>query len=206
MVEGAGQALRVHFVSGIASQRTTALHAACLASPSALQGCCRLLLVDNIAANVWHDRAAVFSASNQQLPFTTQQHPGWPSQSYSMQQQYHPQQQPGMQGGYGMGGSHHQEGPGFDALRVQKAVAVLLQAVSQQWRVPVVVSKQTGVHQLERAGTAKLVQREVLTEPLQVCWVVDVIGCVLAWRARLGACTVTLGVQLARVGGGLRGF
>jgi hypothetical protein len=63
-----------------------------------------------------------------------------------------------------------QEGqvPGFDALRVQRAVAALLQAVSQRWRVPVVVSKQAGVQQLERAGVDKLVQREVLTESLQV--------------------------------------
>lgn len=85
------------------------------------------------------------------------------------------QQQQGGYTGYTPAGhpnssSGMQEGqvPGFDALRVQRAVAALLQAVSQQWRVPVVVSKQAGVQQLERAGVDKLVQREVLTESLQV--------------------------------------
>jgi hypothetical protein len=76
----------------------------------------------------------------------------WPSQQ---------QQQQGLAGDFGTG-------PGFDALRVQKAVAVLLQALSQKWRIPVVVTKQTGVHHLDKSGVAKLVQREILTEPLQV--------------------------------------
>jgi hypothetical protein len=125
-----------------------------------LQGRCRLLVIDNIAATVWHDRAAVFSATNQQLPYTFQQHTGWPGPM----QQWPPQQQQQQQGLAGDSG----RGPGFDALRVQKTVAMLLQALSQQWRVPVVVTKQTGVHQLDRSGAAKLVQREILTEPLQV--------------------------------------
>lgn len=99
----------------------------------------------------------MFSATNQQLPYTFQQHTGWPGPT----QQWPPQQQQGPAGDSG-------RGPGFDALRVQKAVAVLLQALSQQWRIPVVVTKQTGVHQLDRSGVAKLVQRETLTEPLQV--------------------------------------
>jgi hypothetical protein len=142
-----------------------------------MQGRCRLLLVDNIAATVWHDRAAVFSAANQHLPYTLQQQgvaaqqqqqqqQQWPLPAQQQQQQWPPWQQ-GQAGPTGRGGQES-AGPGFDALRVQRTLAALLQTISQQWRLSVVVTKQTGVQQVDRSGTAKLVQREILTEPLQV--------------------------------------
>lgn len=143
-----------------------------------LQGRCKLLLVDNIAAHVWHDRAAVFGSHNQQLPGSTAQ-PGF--SQHNPQQQRQPwasqpsaQQQPltGIPlGQYATAESSRvgdTEGPGIDALGVQGAVADLLQHLSQQWRLPVVVTKQTVVTQGEKAGTARLVQREILTAPLQV--------------------------------------
>lgn len=141
--------------------------------PTYLQGRCRLLLLDNLAATVWHDRAAVFSAANHHLPYTlqqqgiaAQQQQQWPLPPQQQQQQWPPWQH----GLAGPPGSRPQDspGPGFDALRVQRALAALLQTISQQWRLAVVVTKQTGVQQVDRSGTAKLVQREVLTEPLQV--------------------------------------
>ena len=143
-----------------------------------MQGCCRLLLLDNIAAHVWLDRAAVFSSQNQQLPSShwpavaAQQQPHWSSQAHHPQQQSQQQQGhyqgPPLQASFAAAGASHAQGPGLDALGVQGAVAALLQALSQKWRMPVVVTKQTSVTQSERSGSSRLNQREVLTAPLQV--------------------------------------
>lgn len=182
------------------------MHRCCSASlahglcvPLYPQGRCRLLLLDNIAAHIWHDKGAVFSAANQQLPYGYQQQTAprwqqhdnnpqqphqqqWPGQQFLPQQQQHQQAQGGYgpaaataAAGGGAGAAHAQEqqqygggGPGFDALRVQAAIAALLQALSQRWRMPVVITKQTGVSQSDKSGTPKLVQREILTGALQV--------------------------------------
>lgn len=165
---------------GLSSNFTCAHGLLHLPAKIALQGRCKLLLVDNIAAHVWHDRAAVFGSHNQQLPGSTaqpsfsqhnpqqqQQRQPWTSQS-SVQQQPQTGIPPGQYATAESSRGGDTEGPGIDALRVQGAVAALLQHLSQQWRLPVVVTKQTVVTQGEKAGSARLVQREILTAPLQV--------------------------------------
>lgn len=162
------------------------------------QGRCRLLLLDNVAASVWLDRAAVISTSKQQLPLTHQQQQqphqhGWPPQAQpppyaSMAGAAAPSPPPaaaaaaaaaaGVGGGGGGGGGSGGGGggrlpslapsPGLHALRVQGALAALLHGLSQQFRFPVIATKQAGVKQLQRDGTARLSQSELLTGEWQV--------------------------------------
>uniref|UniRef100_A0A383VW69 RecA family profile 1 domain-containing protein n=1 Tax=Tetradesmus obliquus TaxID=3088 RepID=A0A383VW69_TETOB len=114
-----------------------------------LQGRCRLLLVDNISAYVWHDRAAAASSSG--------------SHNLTSSAAAAPPYTPGFQGPVAAAAA-----AGLSAQRVQAAAAALLTELSQVWRLPVVVSKQAGVSLEERHdGPPRLVQRELMTLPWQ---------------------------------------
>lgn len=139
-----------------------------------MQGRCKLLMIDNIAAHITHDKAAVFNAANQQLPCSGLP-PAYHIQHMSQQQQMPAQMLQQQQQCVEAAGLQLQQhvalrsaGPGFDALRVQGAVAALLQCLSHDLRIPVVLTKQAPVHHVERPTGAALTQRENLTAPLQV--------------------------------------
>jgi hypothetical protein len=113
------------------------------------QGRCRLLLVDNIAACIWHDRAAAVSSSG---------HSSYPT---SAPPPYNPSFQ-------GPAAAAAAAVPGLSAQRVQAAAAALLAELSQVWRFPVVVTKQAGVSIEERPEGPGLLQRELMSVPWQV--------------------------------------
>jgi hypothetical protein len=116
-----------------------------------LQGRCRLLLVDNIAAHLWHDRGAAVPSSGHNTSSSLQAPP--PHYASNFQ---------------GPAAAAAAAVPGLSAQRVQGAVAALLLELSQSLRFPVVVSKQAGVSLEERHEGARLVQRELLSVPWQV--------------------------------------
>eukprot|EP00879_Flechtneria_rotunda_P031339 GHRR01034224.1.p1 GENE.GHRR01034224.1~~GHRR01034224.1.p1 ORF type:complete len:230 (+),score=54.10 GHRR01034224.1:948-1637(+) len=105
---------------------------------ASLQGSCRILLVDNIAAYVWQDRAVV-SGRNA---------------AFLAQHQQHHQSHPAAAAG--------SNGLGVDPQRVHGALASLLKGLAHQFRLPVIVTKQAGVSNSER-----LVQREVMAPQWQ---------------------------------------
>lgn len=106
-----------------------------------VQGRCKLLLVDNAAAFLWQDRAAGAGAAG--------------SATYAQHAQH---AHAGAAAGAGAAR--------VDASRLQAAAAGLLQALSQQLRCPVVLTKQTSVSRQERSD--RLVQRELFSNAWQV--------------------------------------
>lgn len=115
------------------------------ACTACLQGRCCLLLVDNIAAFTWQDKAAAPAvASSGYAPHSSS---AFSTTAYST---------PASAGAAGAGVQH-------------AAVATLLTELSQQLRCPVIVTKEAAVSMDERPDGTRLSQRELMLPAWQVC-------------------------------------
>jgi hypothetical protein len=110
-----------------------------------------MLMIDNITAFLWQDKAAAAGAS---LPAFSDCQPSKQQQ----QQQYHQRH-----------GWQDRKGGALGASLIQSSLAALVKGLSQQLRCPVMVTKQTGVVRQDASLQAgRLTQRELLLPQWQV--------------------------------------